>query len=198
MTFSARKYLRLCWRLGGLTSLFSALFGIRIFFEIRKGHYQDITTIFVFSFIWIFFNLLNFYLVTRYCVTLFSNTRLWLSRCVRIQHSLLYVKWLPTVRKSQSLISKWNFDSNTAIPLWVKFIPKLWAEWADQKHVNNRRRLVSTPCANYYNGCQTSNVWRRNMSRSRESRPRGSREQQTKITYAARARTLNRLKQTDF
>ena len=36
--------------------------------------------------------------------------------------------------------------------------------------------------------------WRRNMSRSRESRPRGSRKQQTKITYPARARTLNRLK----
>ena len=32
------------------------------------------------------------------------------------------------------------------------------------------------------------------MSRSRESRPRGSRKQQTKITYSARARTLNRLK----
>ena len=48
--------------------------------------------------------------------------------------------------------------------------------------------------ANYSNGCETSNVWRRNMSRSRESRPRGSRKQQTKITYAARARTLNRLK----
>ena len=32
------------------------------------------------------------------------------------------------------------------------------------------------------------------MSRSRESRPRGSRKQQTKITYAARARTLNRFK----
>ena len=30
------------------------------------------------------------------------------------------------------------------------------------------------------------------MSRSRESRPRGSRKQQTKITFAARARTLNR------
>ena len=48
--------------------------------------------------------------------------------------------------------------------------------------------------ANYCNGCETSNVWRRNMSRSRESRPHGSRKQQTKITYAARARTLNRLK----
>ena len=57
------------------------------------------------------------------------------------------------------------------------------------------RRLLSAPGANYYNGCQTSNVWRRNMSRSRESRPRGSRKQQTKITYAARARTLNRFKQ---
>ena len=32
------------------------------------------------------------------------------------------------------------------------------------------------------------------MSCSRESRPRGSRKQQTKITYAARLRTLNRLK----
>ena len=32
------------------------------------------------------------------------------------------------------------------------------------------------------------------MSRSRESRPRGSRKKETKITYAARALTLNRLK----
>ena len=32
------------------------------------------------------------------------------------------------------------------------------------------------------------------MSPSRESTPRGSRKQQTKITFAARARTLNRLK----
>ena len=76
----------------------------------------------------------------------------------------------------------------------MKFIPKLWAERADQKHVNNRNRLVSAPGANYYDGCQTSNVCRRNMSRSRESRPRGSRKQQTKIIYAARARTLNRFK----
>ena len=73
----------------------------------------------------------------------------------------------------------------------MKFIP---AERADKKHINNRSRLVSIPDANYCSGCQTSNVWRRNMSRSRESRPRGSRKQQTKITYAARARTLNRLK----
>ena len=28
---------------------------------------------------------------------------------------------------------------------------------------------VSAPAANYYNGCQTSNIWRRNLSRSRES-----------------------------
>ena len=53
---------------------------------------------------------------------------------------------------------------------------------------------MSAPGANYYDGCQTSNVWRRNMSRLRESRPRGSRKQQTKITYAARAGILNRLK----
>ena len=48
--------------------------------------------------------------------------------------------------------------------------------------------------AKNYNGCQISNAWRRNVSRSRESRPRGSRKQQTKITYAARVRNLNRLK----
>ena len=36
------------------------------------------------------------------------------------------------------------------------------------------------------------------MSRSRESRPRGSRKQQTKITYAARARNLNRLKKLSW
>ena len=56
------------------------------------------------------------------------------------------------------------------------------------------KAAVSAPGANYCNGCQTSNVWRRNMSRSRESRPRGSRKQQTKITFAARAPTLNRFK----
>ena len=32
----------------------------------------------------------------------------------------------------------------------MKFIPKLWAERADQKHDNNRSRLVSAPGANYY------------------------------------------------
>ena len=80
----------------------------------------------------------------------------------------------------------------------MKFIPKLRAERADQKHVNNRSRLVSAPGANYYKGCETSNVWRRDMSCSRESRPRGSRKQQTKITYAARARTLNRLKKLSW
>ena len=35
-------------------------------------------------------------------------------------------------------------------------------------------------------------VWWRNMSRSRESRLRGSRKLQAKVTAAARARTLNR------
>ena len=67
-------------------------------------------------------------------------------------------------------------------------------ERADQKHVNNRSRLVSAPGADYYNDCQTLNVWQGNMSRSRESRPRGSRKKKRKITYAARARTLNRFK----
>ena len=57
---------------------------------------------------------------------------------------------------------------------------------------------VSAPGANYYNGCQTSNIWRRNMSRSCESRLRGSRKQQTKITFAARARTLNRFKKISW
>ena len=52
----------------------------------------------------------------------------------------------------------------------MKFIPKLWAERADQKHVNNRSRLVSAPGANYYNGRQTSPVWQQNMSCSRKSR----------------------------
>ena len=36
------------------------------------------------------------------------------------------------------------------------------------------------------------------MSRSRESGPRGSRKQQTKVTYAARARTLNRVKKNSW
>ena len=55
----------------------------------------------------------------------------------------------------------------------MELISKLWAERADQKHVNNKSQLVSAPGAYYKNDCQTSNVWRRNMSRSRESRPRG-------------------------
>ena len=50
-------------------------------------------------------------------------------------------------------------------------------------------RLTGLNC---YDACQTSNVWRRNMSRSRESGPLGSRKQQTKITIAARAQTPNR------
>ena len=74
----------------------------------------------------------------------------------------------------------------------MKFIPELSGESADQRHVNNRSRLVLAPGANYYNGCQTPNVWRRNMSRSRGSRLRGSRKQQIKLTFTARARTLNR------
>ena len=55
---------------------------------------------------------------------------------------------------------------------------------------------MSAPSANYYNGCQTLNVWRRNSETChvhvKVDRPRGSRKQQTKITFAARARTLNR------
>ena len=39
---------------------------------------------------------------------------------------------------------------------------------------------TNSPGANYYNGCQTLNVWWRNVSRSRASRPRGSWTQQTK------------------
>ena len=46
------------------------VFGIHIFFEIGKGHYYEITTIFTF-----FLSLgITPLLVTRYCVTLFSNT----------------------------------------------------------------------------------------------------------------------------
>ena len=44
------------------------------------------------------------------------------------------------------------------------------------------------------NGCQTSNVLRRNMSRSLESRQSGLRKQHTKITFAAGERTLKRFK----
>ena len=33
----------------------------------------------------------------------------------------------------------------------MKFIPKLWAERTDQKHVNNSSRLVLAPGANYAN-----------------------------------------------
>ena len=44
------------------------VFGIHIFFEIGKGHYYEITTIFTFflslGIIFYFFNLLNFYPVT--------------------------------------------------------------------------------------------------------------------------------------
>ena len=55
-------------------------------------------------------------------------------------------------------------------------------------NVNN----LNLSCHNCYNCCQTSNVWRRNMSRSRKSRPRGSRKQQIKITFITRVRTFNR------
>ena len=81
----------------------------------------------------------------------------------------------------------------------MKFISELSGESADQRHANNRSRWVLAPGTNnYYNGCETSNVWRRNMSRSRGSRPRGSRKQQTKKTFAARARTLNRFKKLSW
>ena len=50
------------------------------------------------------------------------------------------------------------------------------------KHVNNLN-LWRDKC---FNGSPTSNVWWRNMSRSRESRPRGSRKLQTKITTLTR------------
>ena len=33
------------------------------------------------------------------------------------EFNIRYLNRVPAVRKSQSLISKWNFDSNTAIPL---------------------------------------------------------------------------------
>ena len=49
------------------------VFGIHKFFEIGKGHYYEITTIFTFflslGIIFYFFNLLNFYPVTRFLVT---------------------------------------------------------------------------------------------------------------------------------
>ena len=70
MTFSARKYLRPCWREGWGGGV-DALFGIYIFFDIGKGHYQDITTILMFflSLGFFFFNLLNLYPVIRFLVS---------------------------------------------------------------------------------------------------------------------------------
>ena len=45
------------------------VFGIHIFFEIGKGHYYEITTIFT------FFRSLEVIIFTRYCVALFSKTQ---------------------------------------------------------------------------------------------------------------------------
>ena len=61
---------------------------------------------------------------------------------------------------------------------WYRFVALITktAERADQKHVNNRSRWYRFVALITKNGCQTSNVWRRNMSRSRESRPRGLRK----------------------
>ena len=78
--------------------------------------------------------------------------------------------------------------------LITKKIPAARKFPSPKKNFSMVRPLVSASGANYYNGCQTSNVWRRNMSRSRESRPRGSRKQQTKIPFAARARASNKFK----
>ena len=61
-----------------------------------------------------------------------------------------------------------------------------------KNHVNNLNLWRD----NCYNGRQTLNVWRQKMSRSRESRRCGSRKERTKITFAARARTLNRFQIT--
>jgi len=80
-----------------------------------------------------------------------------------------------------------ELQPNQLKPVWLKRLIPI--ELADEKNVNNLNLWHANCC----NGCQTSNVWRRNMSRSsRESSQRGSLKQQTKITVAARARTLNR------
>ena len=57
VTFSARKYLRLCWREGwGVDVVVLSTFGIHIFFEIGKDHYWDITMFFLsLRFIYLFF-----------------------------------------------------------------------------------------------------------------------------------------------
>ena len=73
-------------RLGGLTSLFKHFLECTYFLRLVTVIIRILQLFFyVFSFIRIFLNLLNFYpvtrflvtplLVTRYCVTLFSNTR---------------------------------------------------------------------------------------------------------------------------
>ena len=61
-------------------------------------------------------------------------------------------------------------------------------------HVNNLH-LLWDDCYSY---CQASNVWRRNMSLSRERRQQGSRKQSIKKTFIARVRTFNRLISNNF
>ena len=140
---------------------------------------------------------------------------------------------LPAVRKSQSLISNWNFDSIK------KIIPNnewnaLKTLWRDNCHrvfshdvkaailvsQNNETVAMLVSQTNplgvelfsYANAffcskklhrcwprewkhsiktCQTSNAWRRNMSRSRERRSCESRKERAKTTFAARTQILN-------
>ena len=79
VTFSAQKYLRLCWREGWGVDVvvLSTLWNTHIFRDWWRSSLGYYNHFYVFSFIriYLFFNLLNFYPVTRYCVIVFSNTR---------------------------------------------------------------------------------------------------------------------------
>ena len=85
---------------------------------------------------------------------------------VYIQYLLLQMR-PPAVRKSQSLIWKWNFDSNTASILNEMFSQPMGGTCQlIKKHCNN----LNLWHANCYNGCQTSNVWQQNMWHSCKQR----------------------------
>ena len=81
MTISGRKYLRLCWREGwGLdVVVLYPFWNTHIFLHWQRSLLGDYNHFYVFSFIRIFFfffNLLDFYPVTRFLVTLLLVTSL--------------------------------------------------------------------------------------------------------------------------
>ena len=114
MTFSARKYLRLCWReglgvVGGWLRCFKPFLEYTYFSRLAKVFSRILQPFFMFfSFIrsylfifltsWIFIPLFVFslipLLVTRYCVTLFSNT---------LQHFTISLRFIAIYKKKISV-----------------------------------------------------------------------------------------------